>query len=230
MKLGTATLLLALAALAGCNRTNASILIEATCAPPSPTSTNGGCSWDVGTCSAEAIGLSYYDVYNHDALDPGPNTDGFFLGVQVDNQLTNNADPSTGQVNTQDAFVDTFTVDFWNDSGLDLPSITGPAQIQNTVPAGGSAVIGIYPIDVNTSVTLYNALSGTTGLVHVIATVKLHGTLGDGSGFVSEERKYPVYVCADCIPTLTCTTAGDIPECCPAMFQSPTNCACNAAP
>ena len=223
MKLGTAALLLALGALAGCNKTNASILIEETCAPPKPDATSGGCVWDSGTCSATPLDTYWID------LSYGLK---FFLGVQVDNQLTNNADATLGQVNTHDAFVDTYSVTYATagaPAGTSVPAITAPPQIQNTVPAAGSAVIGINPIDGDALAALMTAAQAAGGAsFRVIATVKLHGYLGDGSSFQSEERKYPIDVCWGCVAVPVCTGT-KVLHSCPDPIQWPSNSSCDSS-
>jgi hypothetical protein len=217
-----APLLLALLALVGCVKDNgASIEIFETCFPPAP-DTNGGCSWPA-TCTATPLGTYVIDVGGTDYL---------FLGIQVNNNLPNNADASSGRLNTNDVFIDTFTVDYEVSgvSGVSVPSISGPTQIQNTVPAGGDGVVGVdlLRLDPTTLAALNTAVAGLPAgetSFRIVATMRLHGVLGDTSKFETAPRKFGVDVCVGCMGVPACGS-GKVAAACPQFFQYPVNEAC----
>jgi hypothetical protein len=199
-----------LAAAACAPKNNIAIEIFETCYPPTPDTTTGACLWPAA-CTAEALGGYFIDIGG---------TDNLFLGVQVNNNLADNSDPNTGKLNTNDAFVDTFTVTY---DGVDIPAITGPVQIQNTVPTSGNTVVGVNLLQLDTAgvaaIVAALAAKGTT-TVHVVAHMKLHGVFQDQSKFDTGERVYGVDICDGCMTAFTCV-APKLPAVCPHDFQGP---------
>jgi hypothetical protein len=143
--------------------------------------------------------------------------------IQYNNQNPNNADPSTGRVNTRDAYIERFDMHYAG--ALALPD----AQSDQTVlvPAAGSQTAGVHIIPPSMVTIMTAALTGTQGYTEVIAEVKARGHYTDGTTFVTGSMQVPIDVCVGCYgPRPTCTTAGNIFYCCPQYGQSDAHCKC----
>jgi hypothetical protein len=178
------------------------------------------------TCDAQTLSNPVLDVAGA-AASGGE----MFLAVQMTNQLPNNADQSTGAVNTHDAHFESYSVDYQGSGGLlppstgGIPAAAGPAQ-QN-IPAEGTSVIGFNPFPF----TLVEDLAASTAIpdwtttnlgeyVQVVAKVHLKGRLDDASKWETE-LAIPIRLCKNCVfagcddPTKTPVAA------CPSLFQEP---------
>lgn len=180
---------LALASLAlACADNNASLEMSGICVPPD-------------SCSFEAKCDAY--VMDPTVLDIATAPSGvLFLPIEVKNQLADNADISVGRVNTNDAFVQEFEVD-WKDAALP-PEI---GRIQQTVPASGSTVVGVW-------------IAPPTAASRYVANVRLRGIYADQSHFETAQFAVPVTVCSGCLAAQTACTAP-----CPQAGQWPFACA-----
>jgi hypothetical protein len=205
---------LALALLAGCRDNAASIEIFETCLPPAPDTTTGQCAYPA-TCAAQPLGTYMIDLAGTDILS---------AVMQVNNQLANNAKPDTGQVNTNDAHVDTFTVSY-EVPGVSLASVVGPVQIQNTIPASGAGVVAVDLLKL--SAADFATLSAAAP-VHIVATMRLKGSIDDGSRFETAERKYGIDACVGCMGVPSCPTGNHAATCPGTGFQWPMTAACVA--
>lgn len=191
---------LAALGLASCTaQNNASMQIFAICSP-TDTCTFGG------TCDLQYLGRP--------ALDVGQ-TNSLFLFLQVNNQLQNNAAPDTGAANTHDAYVQEIKVTY---AGASLPGSS--ARVQQTVPAGGSAVIGALAIPPAVGDAIATALPGGG---EVVAKVKLTGIYGDQSSFETAEYDVPVLVCSGCVAAPTCPASDPTLPPVPATTMCPPN-------
>lgn len=196
MKTRLAPLALAIA-LAGCTAdNNASIRIQSICSPPDT------CTFS-STCDLQYIGIITLDTAATDYL---------WLFLQVNNQLSDNSDPQRGKLNTNDAFVEEYVVEYegltWTDPSTGAtggaPAITG--RLQSQVPAGGSAVVSVLPIPPG-----IGASASTIGTV--VAKVRLKGKLGDEQPFETARMEIPIRICSGCVGVPTCTTG--VPALCP---------------
>jgi hypothetical protein len=113
------------------------------------------------------------------------------LFLQVANQVSNNADPATGRVNTHDAHVE--------------ETIVGGASMlmsSSWIPAQGSTVVGV-------------TIPPIGGLI----AVQMRGRFDDGTTF--ETAEFPIFVqtCSGCIGTcpvgeIACPGPGQLPFTC----------------
>jgi len=192
MKTSTASVLaLALAAgasLGACTLANeASSLAISTICPP-----NAECSF-TATCDAQYIG----EV----TMDSGA-VDHLWLIVQVNNRLTNNADASTGRVNTHDAHITSFQMEY--DGGFALASAVWPAPNYH-VSAAGAASVSMLVVPPTT----FTAAMQPAQPVQVTARVRAKGYYEDGSTFESGEFPVAFTWCNGCV-TQACPKAGDV--------------------
>jgi len=166
---------------------NASVEVYGICVPPDK------CTFG-GKCDTYAMDPPILD------LTTSP-TRVLWLPIEVRDQLANNADPSVGRVNTNDAFVQEFEVD-WKDAALP-PQI---GRIQQTVPTDGSSVISIW-------------LTPPAAVGRYVADVRMRGIYANQSHFETATFEVPVVVCAGCLAAqATCTKP------CPDVGQWPFTC------
>jgi hypothetical protein len=199
-------LLLPLLALAACRvDNNGSVRVEGICSPPTDPSS---CSFS-STCSAQYIGPNTVDVSFGTSL---------WTVIQVNNLLPDNTNITSNKTNTNDAYVQEYAVQY---DGVTLPDSSGPILGSAVVPAGGSTVISVLPLNV----------ASTAGLVgsgqvpsEFIAKVKLKGVLGDTTKFETAEFQVPITVCNGCLASykLACA-AGTSPVYCPNQGQLPAS-------
>lgn len=193
MKTRLAALALASLALA-CADNGASIQPFAVCAPPDTECAFGG------ECDAHYIGPIVLDESVSMRL---------WLFIQVNNQLPNNADVTAGRVNTNDAYLTEYTVDY---EGAASGSSMG--RLQSIVPAGGSAVVSVY-------------LQPPPATGQVIAKLRFKGSYVDQSDFETAAFEIPVELCSGCVGALACP-GGTAPTavCPPADGQLPVALTC----
>jgi hypothetical protein len=200
---------------------NTSVQVKAICAPPEdPTS----CTF-AATCDAQFIGISTFDASATSML---------WLLAQLDNQTPNNADPDTYRTNTNDAYVTGISVAYTGP--VAVPSWSEPIG-PYLVPANGSAVVSIFPIDTSTPAAFDASSAITTAAAtapfRLTANVRLRGIYQDQREWETAELPVVVDVCNGCIgsaATFDCDTATsviDAPAVCPPNFgQSPASTAC----
>ncbi len=159
------------AAVSGCTTDQRqSVQIQTICVPST------SCTFK-NACDAQYIGYPALDL----AASP---TQTLWLTVQVANQLPNNADPSVGKVNTNDAHIDETDVTY---EGA-LVRTESYGSVFN-VPAGSTAVISVQ-------LHLVGATGGAGAATNeVLANVKLKGSLDDGTRFESGPFPITVKVC-----------------------------------
>lgn len=200
------TRLASLAALAlaasGCADNTASVRVSMICAPPDDAAK---CTFEA-TCGAEFIGPNTIDVTS-------PNRS-LWLMVQVDNQLPNNRDEKIGRVNTNDAWIHEYRIEY---EGLALPEGRGLIEGSAFVPANGSAVISVLAVN-------QTVFPGLVAGAQVLAHMRLRGVYGDTHEFETGPFDIPFHVCSGCIPAFTCTTG--VPVACPQGGQLPASFAC----
>jgi hypothetical protein len=231
MNTRTAPLCLALLlAASGCApKGQPSIELFEACFPPTPDTTTGTCAWPAA-CTAQPFGNYAIDLAHAFVLP---------IGVQVNNQLPDNTSTDTGGVDTNNAFIDTFSVTYAVTnavSAVNVPDNSGPAKTAGTIPSGGNGVVEVNLMELDTPT--YNSLlaavaalplppSGlaTDKMLHVEAKVKLNGTLGDGSTFETSERIFGIQVCFGCLGIPTCAP-GKTLFMCPGGFVEPATFTC----
>ncbi|ABC80422.1 hypothetical protein [Anaeromyxobacter dehalogenans] len=214
MKTRLATLFLAAAALACKVDNNASIQVVALCAPPAETcGTEGGC---------DAYLASQPFLY----LEGGTNY--LELFVEMTNQLADNADPSAGRLNTNDAYLEkyrlTYRSAFFNYADYDYPA-SGILRAGST----SAPIVRLIPETISAPLSAAMAAAGaTTGLVEVGLTITGHYASGDS--FEVGGVTFPVDVHNDAFPGYTCPNATDtITYVCPNTAQTAAY-TCTAAP
>ncbi len=207
----TRALLLAVALLAlgptGCAKNMTSVEIAAICAPPDDAA---ACTFNA-TCGAQFIGVTKIDVGLTDRL---------WLIVQMNNQMTNNADPGTFRTNSHDAYVEEVSTEY--EAPFPIPDTrqrVGPY----VVPANGSAVVSIFPVT-PVAAAVIGAAAGTTPL-GIVAKTKVSGHYQDQTAFETAAYEVAVDVCNGCIDPNPCTTGVPVAFC-PNFGQSPASVKC----
>lgn len=176
----------AAAPLAACTGVNesSSVAISAVCALTEE------CTF-TAECSAQYIGDYVFDrsVANQ-----------FWVPVQINNRLANNADETSGRVNTNDAHITSFEVSYVN---FGLASAT--KAVNYTVPAGGAATVGLYIVPPQAA-----AVTGT-GTQESLARVVAKGYFENGSSFETGEFPIAFTTCSGCLnlPVCVAPTVGD---------------------
>jgi hypothetical protein len=192
----------------GCIDNRASVEPFGVCAPPDDASE---CSMDA-ECDALLSNRSA-TLYLRTAA--GDNA--LLLWLQWNNQLPNNADPSSGRPNTNDAFLRTYKLSF-SAPGLAIPDIEIDA-LEQPIPAGGSATAIAHVIPVETSAQLWAAIPIGVTDVRVLVKLRATGIYAHDASFETDEVQIPVavrklvfpgYVCADAakVVTAVCPNVG----------------------
>ena len=190
-----AALAIALAALGGCKKNTVSIQAASICAMPD------NCEF-AATCGAFFSGPAQLDTAGGVPL---------ILGVELHNQLADNADPTLGQVNTHDAHLESYSVTY---SG-DFAGSDGFTTYQ-TIPAGGTAVAVVY---------LFTGTLSSSGSGLGRASITLQGSY-DNSNSWQTSFDFPVVLCAGCAPVVGCAGGVAPTASCPSEFQSPAGVTC----
>lgn len=198
MKTRLAALALALAGAACTGDNNASIQVQQICAPTED------CTF-AATCDMQYIGVVTMDT----AL-----TDQLWLFLQVNNHLADDADEQRGKLNTNDAYVEEYEVEY---EGLAAPDVSG--RLQTLVPAGGSAVVSVFPIP-----STVGAMIATTG--DVIAKLRLKGKYADESSFETAQIDIPIRICSGCTAVPVCESGAAAGLCPPNPGQLPVAASC----
>ncbi len=171
--------LLALAVLAGASgcADNASVEVQAICNP------TDDCTF-AGKCDTQYIGYPTLDLETAVASRLPPNAD-LWLMLQVSNQLPNNASADRWRVNTNDAHVDTTTIEYEG-------AKSGTQEIGSNylVPANSTSVVSV-------KLNLTGAVATAVGAM-VVAHVRLSGYFDDGTRFETGDFPIAVVVCAGC--------------------------------
>lgn len=206
-------LLLPLLALAACRDNGASVQIQQICAPTKT------CSF-TGKCDAQALGNPVWDPTV---------TEYVTLILQVSNLLPDNSNKEAGKLNTNDAHVDSATIDYGGAMGG-----TGSTTATGDIPANGTSVVWVDvvpvassgPITASTSIPAFPAYAGLT------AKIRLRGYLDDGTRF--ETAQFPVVIQVSTgtsthpdayVPSPTNTTVGlQCTLACPHVGQWPGVC------
>jgi hypothetical protein len=197
MKTRLAALALATLALA-CADNGASLEPFAICSPP-----EDECVFS-SECDMQFIGTLALDTSVSSQL---------WIFIQVNNQLPNNADLSAGRVNTNDAFVTEYEVEYQGAGG---GSSMGRVP-SSVVPASGSAVISVF-------------LQPPAVAGGVLAKLRLKGHYTDQSDFETAEFEIPITVCQGCLGPVGCPVGEVLTSVCPPTAgQSPIAVTCEAA-
>ncbi len=203
----------ALAALAllggGCRKNTASIQAYQICSMPDD------CTFS-GKCDAGFLGTPAIDVAGGVAM---------WLAVEMHNQLADNANEESGQVNTHDAHFESYTLEFSGArpgllpaSIANVPASGGYAQ--QIIPAGSTAVIGFEPFPIQLIADLQGAVPSGPDYDEVTVTATFKGRYEDGTKWETE-LDFPVRICQDCIFPV-CSDATQVPiGACPSLHQEP---------
>jgi hypothetical protein len=184
--LGAPALLLSLA----CSQSNfGTVELFQLCFPPTPDST-GGCALPANKCDKVQADVSVLDVGTAPDL---------LLLLQINNQQPNNADTSTGRINTNDALVLEYRIRF---EGANLTPVVVPATPVQ-VPAANSQVAFIPVVPRSTTNQLRSIVTGVNPTT-VFAFVKAAGRFYDDRTFETGEYRIPVDVCNGCVGVFGC--------------------------
>ena len=170
---------LAAAPLAACTGVNdsSSVAISTVCALTEE------CTF-TAECSAQYIG-DY--VFDRSVASQ------FWVPVQVNNRLANNADGTSGRVNTNDAHITSFEVSYDN-FGL----ASAVKAVNYTVPAGGAATVGLYIVPPQAA-----AVTGT-GTQESVARIVAKGYFENGGSFETGEFPIAFTSCSGCLGLTAC--------------------------
>jgi hypothetical protein len=201
MKTPLAAFTCALALVAsGCTAENIqTIAMEALCAPPEDAKV---CATSSGKCDVFLASARPWFATQWDGF-----TNGFEMFTQVLNQAPNNADASSGRVNTNDAIITGYELDFssalYNRAGYFYPA-------NFSVPAAGafSPVIKYIPEEI--SMEMASVLPAGMTPVPVVVGVRLRGHLLDGKEFTTGTFTIAVDVYNVNVGDPICPTPGDV--------------------
>lgn len=208
------TALAVTALLGGCMKpNNASIEMVRICYPPDA----GSCSYSE-KCGAQYLGNQIVDI---------DMTGSLFLAVEVQNQLPDNKDESSGRGNTNNARVQQVEVSY-SGAGFAVGSVTN--DLQQAVPANGTAVLGLEILGVGPRADFLEAIAAGDS-VDVIANVTLKGVVG-GSDFETGAYRVPITVCRGCLASafVCADPAQSVTAVCPNRGQWPAKIACGEGP
>jgi hypothetical protein len=182
--------------LSACAAEYSAVGIYAICAAPTPDSTSGACVYPA-TCAATFGGTPLLDVATA-RLD-------FRLPVQIDNSLTDNSSASSGRINTNDAFIQSFEITY---SGVSIDPWNVAAAI--TVPTAGSsgALLSLIPYQSFGSIPVTGS-----SRTHLVVNVRAHGILASQSSFTSAWYPVPVDVCSGCLAGAVCPPGSMLASC-----------------
>ncbi len=204
--------LLALAALlASCVQGHVPVEMTKICTHPPPNSSTGGCEYPA-SCDLEQLGRQY--VY----LDAPWTYGGAALWVPIEfvNHLPDNADPSAGRVNTNDAFIDEFRLSYESGSGAALPDTVFP--LAGFVPTNGTTVMLVPAIPLNPTGLVLQTQPAADGALFIVK-VRAAGHYADDSKFVTGDFRIPVDVhLTGFVADPTCAV-GSFPAVCPQPGQ-----------
>jgi hypothetical protein len=194
----TRTLLLALPLLAAlsCKDNRASVQIQAICSPPTD------CKFTAGGCAFNYIGFTEFDAEVAER---------FWLFLQVENQLPENAKPEQGKLNTNDAHFTEAVIEY---DGIPLPRAA--YKLPNfDLPANTKSVISVdvIPADPTGATTALLGLATAGGVDRdLVAKLRLRGYYDDGGSFETGEFPIGVRVCSGCLPADKCGTTASCPH------------------
>lgn len=181
------------AALSGCVLDNyASPEFYGICYSPAPDSTTGACTYS-STCD------SYLSGYSYDPTYPGY----VIVPIEMFNQLPNNADVTALRVNTNDAVIQEWRLEYMVGSA----SVATATAVTSTVIPAGAHLVAFVPVDVTPMM----------GLPFVV-NVRAAGQYLDDRTFVTGAFGVPLSVMTY-VP-MTCTTG--TAEACPRAGQEAT--------
>ncbi len=189
MKTRTIPVLAALAGALGCAPNHVSLELFGLCAPPAAVA-GQACQGPSGACSTYLAGRPH--VYLQYKL-PGMAAASYNqleLWLEVRNQLPNNADQTAGRVNTNDATVEQFVLEY---SGPISGTYTYPST--TTVAANSTTAVAVPLVPSDVAAAMVPILMGTSTsdvAATVTVNVKLKGHLKDASTF--ETGAFPVAV------------------------------------
>jgi hypothetical protein len=206
-----------LAGTAGCKADNhASIELFALCGMPEDAES---CATS-GECDTFFAGRPFVFTFAESAFVPGlifQNQLDLFL--QVNNQLPNNADPTAGRVNTNDAIFESYELSFDVRDTFDAAGVFFPVSVADvsypavsTIPAN-SSFTPFVPLIPRAQLAAIGAQMFAGGdddsTATVIVKLRVKGHLEDGSEFETGEHEYAVDVFDATAARPRCPTPGD---------------------
>jgi hypothetical protein len=217
-----------LAGITGCKTENhASLQLVGICSPPEDAKACG----TTGECEGFLAVRPYVETLL--AIPPAPADPVFnqlLVFFQVDNQLPNNADPSAGRVNTNDAIIESFELSFevqdtFRDLARALPFTVSVRDVSipaaDTVRATGSStpIVPLIPQAVVEQISNGMALD-YDGLATVVVTLRMKGHLEDGTDFDTAEHTYPVDFIDGLFTPFACPPGESLVAVCPNVGQT----------
>ena len=172
---------------AACSAQYSSVFVADACTPPTPDSTTGACVYSA-TCDSV--------LASQPRLDASVATGDFRLPLEIDNSLADNSSAPNGTVNTNDAFVQSFEMQY--SAGVALSPSTVAATFR--VPTTGSATY-VVPLIPATDFPALAAAAGS-GTLDVIVNVRAKGILASQSSFTTAWFQVPVRVCNYCLQSV----------------------------
>ena len=146
-------------------------------------------------------------------LDVGGGGDNaLLLWMQWNNQLLDNADESSGRVNTHNFYIEKYKLSFTGP--VPIPDIAVEA-LAPPVPAEGTATGIVTAIPIPITQYLKTALPVSGEPVLVVVDVIASGRLGDDSAYETGSFKIPVDVYNTTFPGFTCPPGEVVTAVCP---------------
>ncbi len=221
-RLAILTCALALVASACTAENHASIELFGLCAPPSDAKTCG-LSGTCGQFIASARPWVYLTVATSATTT---RANGLEMFTEVRNQLPNNADPSSGRVNTNDATVTGYELDYKSEF-YNRTAYFYPANFPVGAAGTFTPVIKFIPDEI--ALEMANTLPASSAPVTVEVGVRLHGRYGDDRTFDTGTFPIAVDVYNTTFPGYACPKATDIVTAvCPNVGQT-ASITCEAA-
>jgi hypothetical protein len=198
---------LLLATSLACVKNNGSVEPFTVCAMPDDPSACG----QAATCSKTLASAPY--VYTQDSAG---NANELILWLEFHNNVPNNADPTAGRVNTNDAYVKEYRLSF-SAAGVAIPGVTVSGR--GTVPAAGTATLVATLVPASITQYLSAHFPAGTTVLPVKVTLRAAGEYQDGTSFVTGDFDIPVDVISGGCTAPVCG-AGQVRVTCPNECQS----------
>lgn len=208
MKTATRLLVLLALATAGCVDYKVPVNFANVCAAPDDAQ---ACAF-AATCDA-VLASARPVVITQRAGSIGGGVNALFLPLQLDNQMADNGNVESGQVNTHDAIIESY--DFTYEGQFPATKVTNYFA-NGRVPAEGSTVV-VVPVIPQASLAEIQTLMAAAAVTEasVVVTVVAKGKLLDNSDWKTGEYRIAVdvidAVCAD--PQLQCKPTDVVYQC-----------------
>jgi hypothetical protein len=175
------------------------------CSPPTPDTTSGACLYPA-TCDVGLAGTAVLDASTAIAIG----LDAFRLPVQINNALTDNSAASSGRINTNDAYITSWEINY---AGTSLEPRNVNAGIR--VPTAGSsgALLDLIP-----SASFAGLTPPGASTLSIVVNIRGHGHLDSQDSFTTAWFQIPVQVCNGCRSGPYCAPGSVLVSCPSAPF------------